>query len=135
LVVAVSSWSRFFPGRADQVAQARLFVASVLAGRPEAEVAALVVSELSTNAVCYTASGGPDGLFAVTVRREEDRATVTVQDMGAVGEPAIGPVEGDEPGESGRGLLLVAAVAKDWGKVRNRLGWQVWAELASTDAR
>ena len=102
---------------------------SVLAGRPEAETAALVVSELSTNAVCHTASGGPDGLFAVTVWREEDRATVTVQDMGAVGEPAIGPAEGDEPGESGRGLLLVAAVAKDWGATRNRLGWQVWAEL------
>ncbi len=129
----MSSWSRYFPGRADQVAQARLFVASVLAGRPEAEVAALVVSELSTNAVRHTASGGPDGLFAVTVRREEDRATVSVQDMGAAGEPEIRDPEGDGPGESGRGLVLVAGVAKDWGAARNRLGWQVWAELASTD--
>lgn len=129
----MSSWSRYFPGRADQVAQARLFVASVLAGRPEAEVAALVVSELSTNAVRHTASGGPDGLFAVTVRREEDRAMISVQDMGAAGEPAICDPEGDGPGESGRGLVLVAAIAKDWGAARNRLGWQVWAELASTD--
>jgi anti-sigma regulatory factor (Ser/Thr protein kinase) len=128
----VSSWSRYFPGRADQVAQARLFVASVLAGRPEAEAAALVVSELSTNAVRHTASGGPDGLFAVTVRREDDRATVTVQDMGAAGEPAIRTPDADVPEESGRGLLLVAAVSKDWGAARNRLGWQVWAELAST---
>jgi serine/threonine-protein kinase RsbW len=133
LAVAVSSWSRYFPGRADQVAQARLFVASVLAGRPEAEAAALVVSELSTNAVRHTASGGPDGLFAVTVRREEDRATVSVQDMGAAGEPAIRIPEGEGPGDSGRGLVLVAAVAKDWGVAQNRLGWQVWAELASTD--
>jgi serine/threonine-protein kinase RsbW len=101
-MVAVPSWSRFFPGRADQVAQARQFVMSVLAGRPEAETAALVVSELSTNAVCHTASGGPDGLFAVTVWREEDRATVTVQDMAAAGEPAIRAPEGDAPGESGR---------------------------------
>lgn len=129
----MSNWSRYFPGRADQVAQARLFVASVLAGRPEAEAAALVVSELSTNALRHAASGGPDGLFAVTVRREEDRATVSVQDMGAAGEPAIRDPEGEEPGESGRGLVLVAGVAKDWGAARNRLGWQVWAELASTD--
>jgi len=133
LAVVVSSWSRYFPGRADQVAQARLFVASVLAGRPEAEAAALVASELSTNAVRHTASGGPDGLFAVTVRSDEDRATVSVQDMGAAGEPAIRDPEGEWPGESGRGLVLVAAMAKDWGAARNRLGWQVWAELASTD--
>jgi serine/threonine-protein kinase RsbW len=132
-MVAVASWSRYFPGRADQVAQARLFVLSVLAGRPEAETAALVVSELSTNAVCHTASGGPGGLFAVTVRREDDRATVTVQDMGAAGEPVVRPPDQDGPGESGRGLLLVAAMAKDWGAARNRLGWQVWAELASVD--
>ena len=69
----------------------------------------------------------------MTVRREEDRATVSVQDMGAASEPAIHDPAGDQPGESGRGLVLVAAMAKDWGAARNRLGWQVWAELASTD--
>lgn len=37
----------------------------------------------------------------------------------------------DGPGESGRGLILVAAMAKNWGAARNRLGCQVWAELAS----
>jgi anti-sigma regulatory factor (Ser/Thr protein kinase) len=133
VVVVVPSWSRYFPGRPEQIAEARLFVLAVLAGRPEADVAALVVSELCTNAVCHSASGGPDGLFAVTVGREADRATVTVQDMGAAGEPEIAASAGDEPGECGRGLLLVAAVAKEWGKARNRLGWQVWAELASGD--
>lgn len=130
----VPSWSRYFPGRADQVAQARQFTVSALAGRPEAELAALMVSELSTNAVRHTASGGPDGLFVVTVRCEEDWTTISVQDMGAVGAPVIADPDGDGPGESGRGLLLVAALAKDWGKARNRLGWQVWAELASVSA-
>jgi serine/threonine-protein kinase RsbW len=133
VVVVVPNWSRYFPGRPEQVAEARLFVLAVLAGRPEADAAALVVSELCTNAVCHSASGGPDGLFAVTVGREPDRATVTVQDMGSGSEPAITSPGGDEPGESGRGLLLVAAMAKEWGKARNRLGWQVWAELASGD--
>jgi serine/threonine-protein kinase RsbW len=131
MAVVVPSWSRYFPGRAEQVAQARLFVLSVLAGWPEADIAAVVASELTTNAVRHSASGGPDGLFAVTVRREDDRATVSVQDMGSPREPAIPTPEGDGPGESGRGLMLVAALAKDWGKTRNRLGWQVWAELVS----
>jgi len=128
----MASWSRAFPGRPEHVAHARQFVASVLEGRPEADAAALVVSELCTNAVCHTASGGPDGLFVVTIGRGADRATVTVQDMGSPGEPEIAAPAGDTPGETGRGLLLVAAVAKEWGKNRNRLGWQVWAELAST---
>jgi serine/threonine-protein kinase RsbW len=127
----VSSWSRYFPGRAEQVAQARLFVVSVLAGRPESELAALVVSELATNAIRHTASGGPDGLFAVTVRCEDGWVTISVQDMGSIGAPAISSPEEDTAAESGRGLMLVAALAKDWGKTRNRLGWQVWAELAS----
>jgi serine/threonine-protein kinase RsbW len=81
--------------------------------------------------VCHTASGGPDGLFVVTVGLGADRATVTVQDMGSAGEPEIAAPDADGPGVSGRGLLLVAAVAKEWGKSRNRLGWRVWAELAS----
>jgi len=127
----MASWSRTFPGRPEHVADARRFVTSVLAGRPEAEAAALVVSELSTNACLHTASGGPDGLFVVTVGRGSDRATVTVQDMGSVGEPEIAAPAGDDPVESGRGLMLVAAVAKEWGKSRNELGWRVWAELAS----
>ena len=102
------SWSRYFPGRADQVAQARLFVASVLAGRPEAETATLVVSELSTNAVCHTASGGPGGLFAVTVRREDDRATVTVQDMGAGQVTIVTPLKREE--RQGRPVVAVEDV-------------------------
>jgi hypothetical protein len=63
----MARWSRYFPGHPEQVAEARRFVLAVLAGHPEAESAALVVSELCTNAVCHTFSGGPDGLFAVTV--------------------------------------------------------------------
>jgi serine/threonine-protein kinase RsbW len=132
-VVVMTRWSRSFPGRPEQVAEARRFVLAVLAGRPEADAAALVASELCTNAIAHGASGGPDGLFAVTVRRGADRATVTVQDMGSAGEPEIAAPDGGGSEESGRGLLLVAAVAKDWGRCRNRLGWQVWAELASVD--
>jgi hypothetical protein len=39
----MASWSRLFPGRPEQVAQARLFTRSVLAGRAEAAANALVL--------------------------------------------------------------------------------------------
>jgi serine/threonine-protein kinase RsbW len=127
----MANWSRAFPGRPEQVSLARQFVVSVLAGRPEADEAALVASELCTNAVRYSASGGPDGMFTVRVERDSDRSRVSVQDMGAPGEPAVRPGGSDEPAESGRGLVLVTALAKEWGSSRNRLGWLVWADLAS----
>ncbi len=103
---------------------------AVLAGHPEAEPAALVASELCTNAITHTLSGSPDGVFAVTVSKDVQRAMVAVQDMGSPGEPLLAdPGRGDQC-ESGRGLVLVAAVAKEWGTARNRLGWRVWAELS-----
>ena|ERR1700678_3128650 len=125
------SWSRAFPGRPEQVSCARQFVTSVLAGRPEADEAALVASELCTNAVRHSASGGPDGMFAVTVRRDQDRSLVSVLDMGSPNQPVIAADGGLDSLECGRGLVLVAALAKEWGTARNRLGCEVWAELAS----
>lgn len=127
----MASWSRAFPGHPEQVSQARQFVAAVLAGRPEADEATLIASELCTNAVRHSASGGPDGMFAVTVRRAADRSRVSVQDMGSPNAPAIKLAGDAEALECGRGLLLVAALTKEWGTTRNRLGWLVWAELAS----
>lgn len=127
----MASWSRAFPGRPEQISRAREFVTSVLAGRPEADEAGLVASELCTNAVLHSASGGPDGLFAVTVQRDADRSRISIQDMGSPHSPAIRLASETEPLECGRGLLLVAAVTKEWGTSRNRLGWVVWAELTS----
>jgi serine/threonine-protein kinase RsbW len=124
-------WFRSFPGRPEQVSEARRFVASALAGRPEVDEAALIASELCTNAVLYTASGGPDGLFTVRVEQDTDRSRVSVQDMGSPGQPELGSGNGDDPPEGGRGLVLVAAMAKEWGRARNRVGWLVWADLTS----
>lgn len=129
----MASWSRAFPGRPEQVSQARRFAASVLAGRPEAIEAMLVVSELSTNAVQHTASGAPAGMFVVTVEREDGRSRVSVQDMGSDGKPAIMRAPDGEWSGSGRGLRLVAALVKEWDASRNALGWAVWAEMDCTD--
>jgi len=129
----MASWSRLFPGRPEQVAQARLFTLSVLAGRPEARTAELVVSELSTNAVLHSASGGPGGGFVVSILARADGVMVGVDDLGSATEPATRAADDSGPQESGMGLVLVAALAKEWGSARTATGWRVWAELAGAD--
>ena len=129
----MASWSRLFPGRPEQVAQARLFTRSVLAGRPEEATAELVVSELSTNAVLHSASGGPGGSFVVSVLVRADGVMVGVDDLGSAAEPAARAADDGAPRESGMGLVLVAALAKEWGSARTPAGWRVWAELAGAD--
>jgi serine/threonine-protein kinase RsbW len=129
----MASWSRLFPGRPEQVAQARLFTRSVLAGRPEAATAELVVSELATNAVLHSASGGAGGSFVVSVLARPDGVLVGVDDLGPATEPAARAAEDPGPRESGMGLVLVAALAKEWGTARTAAGWRVWAELTAAD--
>ena len=97
----MASWSRLFPGRPEQVAQARLFTRSVLAGRPEAATAELVVSELATNAVLHSASGGAGGSFVVSVLARPDGVLVGVDDLGSATEPAARAADG--PGAAGVG--------------------------------
>jgi anti-sigma regulatory factor (Ser/Thr protein kinase) len=127
------SWSRLFPGRPEQIAHARLFIRSVLAGRDEAESAELVVSELATNAVRHSASGLPGGAFTVRVTLRPDGVTVAVDDLGSAGEPSIRGGS-DELPMSGLGLVLVATLAKEWGSTRTGSGRRVWAELSGSDA-
>jgi serine/threonine-protein kinase RsbW len=130
----MACWSRTFPGLPEQVGQARLFTTSVLAGRPEADTAALVVSELATNALRHTASGNPGGTFLVVVWARGDGVRVAVYDLGSAGAPAITPASGGELRASGHGLVLVAMLAKEWGATRTRSGRRVWAELAAADS-
>jgi anti-sigma regulatory factor (Ser/Thr protein kinase) len=105
--------------------EARRFVADVLRERDELRLlddAALIVSELATNAVVHTGSR-----FEVAVHFEPGTVTLSVSDPSAE-EPAIGdPSPADL---HGRGLLVVDALARRWGCVRTRVGKCVWAELA-----
>jgi anti-sigma regulatory factor (Ser/Thr protein kinase) len=133
VVVVMASWSRLFPGRPEQVAQARLFTRSVLAGRPEASTAELVVSELATNALLHSASGHLGGRFAVIIQARPDAVRVSVDDLDSADTPQAVAAP-DEPRESGMGLVVVAAVAKEWGSVRTVTGRRVWAELAASDS-
>ncbi|MEU6543476.1 ATP-binding protein [Streptomyces sp. NPDC046859] len=118
------------PGSAAQARRltaARLSVWSVC--EDTCETAALVVSELVTNAIVHTASEHivcelHDG--AALVR-------IAVRDEGcAAGEPHSSPARQEE--EHGRGLLLIDALCHAWGAHEHGSGLVVWAELPRTAA-
>ncbi|MBG0817429.1 ATP-binding protein [Planomonospora sp. ID82291] len=123
------TWRRTFPGRPEQAAQARSFVGFLLADSPRRADAEQIVAELAANAVRHTDSGRPHGTFVVELGRTTAVITITVRDCGGGGVPAFGR-RPDAAGESGRGLLLVAALADRAGCRGGRdTGHAVWAEL------
>ncbi len=84
------------------------------------EKAALVVTELATNAVLHAG-----GLLFVRIWYGDDRLRLEVADgSNVLPEPAA-------PGNmSGRGLQIVSALAQAWGSQSRPGGKVVWAELS-----
>jgi len=117
---------RVFPGHPAQVAHARRFVRRALAGHRAAEDAALLTSELATNAVCHTATGQGD-TFEIVIFRHPAIVRIAVIDAGATTVPTL-PTPGSL-NASGRGLSLVEALARRWGHHGNQHGRTVWFEL------
>jgi anti-sigma regulatory factor (Ser/Thr protein kinase) len=89
-----------------------------------AEDALLVVSELVTNAVRH---GEPEIVLSVDIRADRIRIEVRDGNDALPKVPAMDPAV-DRP--TGRGLLIVAATASDWGVVKSdEPGKCVWAEI------
>jgi anti-sigma regulatory factor (Ser/Thr protein kinase) len=122
---------RHTPASAGQVRR-QLGAELTAAGLPTAVVndAALVLSELVGNAVRYAAPL-PGGLLEVSWEIEDDYVTLRVCDGGG---PSV-PVRHDAGPEDvrGRGLAIVAALARDWGVELSGNGVgptsTVWVEL------
>ncbi|WP_372503917.1 ATP-binding protein [Actinomadura rupiterrae] len=100
----------------------------------------LVVTEVVTNAVRHTASGRDGGGVDVTVRTSAGRVRVEVlDDGGAAGAPRFPdhnrPLGVDDfSAESGRGLVIVAGLARaagaEWIAGDGSAGrWGVWFEM------
>ncbi|PWV73251.1 Histidine kinase-like ATPase domain-containing protein [Prauserella marina] len=85
------------------------------------ECVLLVVTELVTNAIVHTAS--PSSL---RVRRRSNTVRIEVTDNERAA-PFVRAPRSDEAG--GRGMLLVSALADEWGVERTNEGKVVWAEL------
>jgi anti-sigma regulatory factor (Ser/Thr protein kinase) len=82
----------------------------------------LLVSELVTNSVRYTAGG-----IAVRISADRGRLRMEIHDD----EPRLPvPRQADSNQDSGRGLLLVQELSSNWGAERVQDGKIVWFELA-----
>lgn len=123
----LTKWCRAFPGLPEQVAEARHFVAALLRERGCVDEGALVVGELAANAVRHSLSGKAGGWFLVVVGFGTDFVRIEVIDQGGDSAPAMRDATDLE--EGGRGLMLVAACAKDWGAKTLPQGSSVWADL------
>ncbi|MER7101628.1 ATP-binding protein [Streptomyces humidus] len=96
---------------------------------PVNETLTLITAELTANAVRHGHVPGRD--FHLHLTQTEDVVRIEVTDTRAEKQPPAGPPATDPLSESGRGLLLVAALADDWGVTprRGAPGKTVWAEL------
>jgi anti-sigma regulatory factor (Ser/Thr protein kinase) len=104
--------------------EARRLVADALRrwglGGPLLDDAQIVISELATNAIRHARSG-----FSVAVRLTGSGVRLAVRDASRA-EPEVRRVRG-EP--TGRGMLIVSALATHWGVEVAPDGKTVWVEL------
>lgn len=114
------------PAQARRLTRARLTHWSV--GEDTCDSAALVVTELVTNAIVHTASRR----VVCELHDGDDLVRIAVRDEGcAPGEPHPSPQRPEE--EHGRGLLLVEALCHSWGAHEHGPGLLVWADLPRKD--
>ena len=83
----------------------------------------VVISELVENVTRHTRGGGE-----LRLTREDGVILVEVRDSDT-GEPRLLPPDDRRIG--GRGLLVVAGMARRWGVRRETTGKTVWAEIGS----
>jgi anti-sigma regulatory factor (Ser/Thr protein kinase) len=125
--------------RARRVVRAAMAEWHVPQGDPSRQVwedLELVVGEVAGNAARFC-----QGHFAITLQVHHDHARLEVVDDGA-GTEALqlsAPTRLPPEAESGRGLVIVSAIASRWGaervttSVSGGSGTRVWAELAFPD--
>jgi anti-sigma regulatory factor (Ser/Thr protein kinase) len=116
------------PGLPENVRDARQFVVQAIgAGHAQADTAALLTSELVTNALKHSRSGLPGGTVELIVAAKAASLLISVIDNGSDLGP---PQAGNSPGEeSGNGLLLVESLAEDWGFASETGRTVVWFRL------
>jgi anti-sigma regulatory factor (Ser/Thr protein kinase) len=127
----VRVWGLTCPGFREEVSRARRWTRDILS----ADDVVLIVSELGTNALLYTASGTETGAFHVALALSYHVIAVSVTDAGgSVTTPKI--TYADDDAQCGRGLDMVSKLAHSVtihsnGRGRGR-GRTVTAELITS---
>jgi serine phosphatase RsbU (regulator of sigma subunit)/PAS domain-containing protein/anti-sigma regulatory factor (Ser/Thr protein kinase) len=130
--LAASTRSRTFAPEPSFAGAARRFVLEALTDWCQSELvddAALSTTELVTNAILHSRTP-----FTVAVRRIPQGIRIDVQDDRPDRLPLEVPtsLEPLDTGVTGRGLILVAAVAHRWGYFTTDTAKTVWCELSAT---
>lgn len=119
---------RFEPDPASATAARRFAVGAVRTWglTPVVDDIAICTAELATNAILHTRSA-----FTVSVRPLVDGARLDVLDSRPDQLPAAvpSPVGAVPLGTTGRGILIVATVARRWGYFTTDVAKTVWVEL------
>ncbi|MDU0303959.1 ATP-binding protein [Streptomyces sp. NPDC096538] len=111
------------PARARRLTRARLSGWAVC--EDTCDTAALVVSELVTNAIVHTASSS----VVCELHDGDDLLRIAVRDEGCAPDRPRANTRQQPEEEHGRGLLLVDALCHAWGAHEHGPGLLVWAEL------
>jgi anti-sigma regulatory factor (Ser/Thr protein kinase) len=119
--------TRSFPAELDSVRAARHVTADLLDGETAqrlAEDAAIVVTELTSNAVLHAQSG-----FTLTISRSATSVRIAVRDS----QPLVSEAD-TRPFDikAGHGLSVVVQLARAWDVERRPDGKVVWAELSAS---
>jgi anti-sigma regulatory factor (Ser/Thr protein kinase) len=92
---------------------------------------ALVVGELAANAVRHGRVPGRDFGLRLALDAAAALIRIEVADAATAKRPPVAPPSPSPDRESGRGLLLVDALALRWGSMPSHpVGKTVWAEVA-----
>jgi anti-sigma regulatory factor (Ser/Thr protein kinase) len=91
----------------------------------KAQAAELVVSELVTNALEHGSAGIP---ATVRIWLSSDGGSVAINVWDASPQPPV-PKNAGADADSGRGLMIVAALSTDWGYSAANPGKVVWAVI------
>jgi anti-sigma regulatory factor (Ser/Thr protein kinase) len=123
------------PGRPENVREARAFVAKTISDKCRcADVVLLLTSEIVTNAVLHSRSARMGGTLTLLVVEAAGGVRIQVADDGS---DLSTPVVKRDPctAGDGHGLMLVQALADEWGYVREESETTVWFWLAASTLR
>ncbi|MGH8980572.1 MAG: ATP-binding protein [Acidimicrobiales bacterium] len=126
---AEAATARIFPPALSACRAARHYVRDILESAESNEVVIdaieLICSELSANAVRHAHS-----VFTVELECAPTHVRIAVADE----SPSTADEGNSFPVRTGRGLGIVAALAREWGIEQDETGYAVWAEVAEGDA-
>jgi anti-sigma regulatory factor (Ser/Thr protein kinase) len=96
-----------------------------MAGTPRADDVVLIACEYATNAIRHSPSGLPGGEFTVRVWVRPGWVRLEVADLGTGDWVVLASASSEFADETGRGLIVVDAIADLWGHG----GGCVWTEI------